>query len=651
MIGIPLEHGLISAYMMSKCTSKFSVKKFVKPRFAVFGAPHEKFETETILYICVSPLNSIRIMQSPCRCRVRVCRSAYKHLHDTSTIACFNCCKCCPMHKHLFSWQRAKLSSSSLLSQTQSRPRTRMQPEASSFISEDFHGASPEFSIEETPEGTLRSKSISSRAHLRSTTGRSPSSTTLLYEDVFSQLASCLGKQEEMQACLVKCRRRKFRLPKSNSVFQDLDRKYVGALNKCITLVLLWLAECLLPSDPLTLLAEFKIYSPDLRKTELSLIKPVRRLVRQFKAVVRPLRQLSTERRTLEAVASILGSEFFSYVVDASSTDEEDMTEEGEEEESDDESSTRGQSPEHSRSGFLRSVKATLFSRVQRDTATKRPHKVRLATAVKNRKLLMSGKSLEMLRKFKFRTVDLEKAVSYILAHVKVKGFETTRLTLSQTNGNFTIPWLYRTMPREALWQGYLKLNPDKCERMKRTNFRALVDALTRNEVQPRTGIDYIAQEYGLDTFNIAADVIQSMGKEGLLEQDVDIYLAEVEQCKTFTMRWYKTHVNSTTAGDGFYQHGTWWGLSHAPPESSSSAPVLGSMSTAASEGSSSAPTTNGFLMGQLGASCSHKPAKHCTECTRFVVLLHSLEQLVSTAAKGEGLSQAQGAGTKKVSC
>ena len=452
----------------------------------------------------------------------------------------------------------------------------------------------------------------------------------------------------------------KFRYPSADSCFRDLDRKYFGVLNSGISMILLWLAEALLPADPLTLLAELKIYSPQLRVTELSLIRPVRKLVKEFKSLVNPLRQYSTERRTLEAVASILGSQFFSLVVDAdSSSSEGDSTGEystaEEEDEKHDESdgcsssSTDDASPTNSDFGASRqalgtgnlcSVKPLLFSGLKTEI-TKRSHKQRLSTANKNRKLLRSGQSLIALTKYKFQTRILEDAVNYILSHVKVKGFDTARLTLSKPHGCFVIPWLQRTMPREALWQGYVKQRPRKDERMRRTNFRALVDSLSRNEVQQRTGIDYMAQEYGIDTFITASDVVHSMSKEGLLAENLNKgkftrsdeerlikYLAEIEQCRAFTMRWYTTHVNCTTAGDGFYQHGTWWGLSNS--EGTDEA-VKRSLSC------TSGVTPMGKLKLFLGertpsATALEPPTKHCKECTRFVMLLDALENQISAA-------------------
>ncbi len=108
----------------------------------------------------------------------------------------------------------------------------------------------------------------------------------------------------------------------------------------------------------------------------------------------------------------------------------------------------------------------------------------------------------------------------------------------------------------------------------------------------------------------------------------MNIYLAEIEQCRVFTMRWYETHVNCTTAGDGFYQHGTWWGLSNS--EGTDEA-VKRSLSC------TSGVTPMGKLKLFLGertpfATVLEPPTKHCKECTRFVMLLDALQNQISAA-------------------
>jgi hypothetical protein len=566
-----------------------------------------------------------------CSCKLKSCHSAYTKVNDKTTLTCFSCSRCCPLHKQYFTWvltRRSPLRQDSYKIPQIKRASapTRLHESSPSSLGLGEDG----ITWIETPEGTIKSIPTAKTTQTSTTkvsAGAHPKQETL------RKIAAALRKNNEMEDHLRKFAGRKFRSPKADEkLVHQLDRKYVGGLCKGMLLILMWLAEELLPTDPLGLICNLKVMTPALRNNELALVRPIRRFMRELKIMIRSQPPFSQERYILETAVVSLGNAAFSSLLEDSDS------------ESDTSSSTTGGDHEASlisgcRHGSVRedldldgeseskddtradnSIRVSLFGASQR----LRHHKFRQATANRNKMLLKAGLSIESLRRYRFNKHVLEKAVDFILSYAKIKGFSTTRLSLSKPHGSFTIPWLHRTMPREDLIDGYFNLHPDKCDRMKRTKFRELIDALTRDEVQQRTGIDYIAQEYGIDTFKAAAGLVREMDADGFFpssacpdEESMAALeaLAEIEKSRRFTMRWMRSHITCDPAGDSYFQHGSHWGLS---------------ADKGSSEGSSSIRDA-GYArdITESGAP----PTLHCAECTRFLYVLHTLQVYLDAAA------------------
>ncbi len=287
------------------------------------------------------------------------------------------------------------------------------------------------------------------------------------YISVFTRLGSALGKEKEIAVFLNKCKRRKFRAPHPDTdVFEDLDRKYVGALNRGFMMVLEWIAIELLPRDPHRLMAELKISSEDLRKTELSILKPARRLTRELKETIRNQPHFSEFRLAYESLAATLGNDYFSAVLGDEESPSSGATDHGSNKSTTSDQSSSSETDVHdektSDSDRRRSrstIKISLFDGKRESSQNRkhrRRHKKRLTTANRNRAILKAGGRLERHRRFKFVSKTLEKAVDYILSHTKGRGVSKTRISLSKPHGSFNIPWLHRTMPRDALIDGEL---------------------------------------------------------------------------------------------------------------------------------------------------------------------------------------------------
>jgi hypothetical protein len=280
------------------------------------------------------------------------------------------------------------------------------------------------------------------------------------------------------------------------------------------------MAEQLMPADHLALLAELKIRSSELKQAELSLIRPARRFIHELESAIKNQRPYSTERLVLESIAAKLGSDFFSTLLDNSPDGTSSSVSF---------SGTEGStSSEDERDNYeadvcltrkRHGVRTSLFGSdtFRNSSSSQRRHKCKFASANKHLNLLQSGESISKIRRFRFDKMELEQAIDFILSYSKLRGVDTTRLALSSDFGSFVIPWLYRVMPRDCMWNGYCSLKPDADTRIKRTSFLFLLDSLTRDEVGARTGVDYIAQEYGIDNFHAASAVVTSMWNDGFL--------------------------------------------------------------------------------------------------------------------------------------
>ena len=136
-----------------------------------------------------------------CSCKLKRCSAVYN-------VACTECSRCCLEHGHQFSWERLKSVSveeendldvvGSCQTMT-TRSMTGSIPTASTDPSRIVSKESPkdQTPLIESPEGTLYSKPLRSRA---------PASKGDRYLNLFLKLAEVLGKEEDMNAFVEKCK-------------------------------------------------------------------------------------------------------------------------------------------------------------------------------------------------------------------------------------------------------------------------------------------------------------------------------------------------------------------------------------------------------------------------------------------------------------
>ena len=235
-----------------------------------------------------------------------------------------------------------------------------------------------------------------------------------------------------MNAFVEKCKRRKYRVPKPADLFPQLHRKAVDAINEGVLKILIWICESILPADPFRMLAELKITSPELKQTELTLLRPLRRFLKELKSTIRCKEQFSAERKALESVAAAAGNEFYCAIIDSSESSNSETSKSGSSSDSE-----KLDNP-HSTATTKRSkVRLNLFPNTE--IIKKRRRKTRQAMANKNRALLKTGERLDNKR-FCFNVEILERAADFVLAHTKVRGVSKTRLALDKPYGSFIIP-------------------------------------------------------------------------------------------------------------------------------------------------------------------------------------------------------------------